>query len=518
MRLSPAARRLTVAIPLLALAMTGCTTTASYVEKPPAAQTASSRPTTTPPTSAFTPAPVSWKPCAEEELEGLDCADVAVPLDYATPDGEKISVAISRRPHKTKESKGVILTNPGGPGGPGRSVPTGAENLPNKLGDNFDWIGIDIRGVGGSKPQVSCIPDYNAAPQPAFAPADEAATQKWIERVDGCAKACQKSAGFTVLQHMTTLDHARDLDSIRKALGVEKVHYWGTSYGTYLGQVFMAQYPDHVDEVVLDSVADPTKGWYQSNVSQNVAITGAFRIFTQWVAKNNAMFGLSTDAAAIEKRTYAKIDELAAKPPKNGPGSSELVGAMIKASYGVGYWPMSGQMLKAILTTGDLKALDEGKDAGASDNNYAAYLGVECSESTWPDAQTMIADTRRLAPANKLMTWSNTWMNAPCATWPVKSVPLTPVDGAKRTEPFLLINETFDPATPLAEALRVRERFPSSRIIVGKNGSTHASAFAAKPCVTDAIAAYLTGGEVPARAPGNAADKECEPVTALAAG
>ena len=31
-------------------------------------------------------------------------------------------------------------------------------------------------------------------------------------------------------------------------------------------------------------------------------------------------------------------------------------------------------------------------------------------------------------------------------------------------------------------------------------------------------ASYLTGGEVPARAPGNAADKECEPVTALAAG
>lgn len=129
----------------------------------------------------------------------------------------------------------------------------------------------------------------------------------------------------------------------------------------------------------------------------------------------------------------------------------------------------------------------------------------------------MIADTRRLAPANKLMTGSNTWMNAPCATWPVKSVPLTP---GRREEDRAVPPHQRDlrPRDTAGRGLRVRERFPSSRIIVGKNGSTHASAFAAKPCVTDAIAAYLTGGEVPARAPGNAADKECEPRTALAAG
>lgn len=496
-------------IPLVALVATGCST-ASYVETP-----ATEKPTTA---GTFKAAPASFTPCTDEDLEGLECADVEVPLDYAKPDGEKISVAISRRLHTAKEFKGVVLINPGGPGGLGRGIPTSAGNLPNKAGDAFDWIGIDIRGVGGSKPQVSCIPDYSQPPQPAFAPADAAAGQKWTERVDRYAKACAKSAGFKVLQHMTTMDHARDLDTIRQALGVEKVSYWGTSYGTYLGQVYMTHYPERVDKVILDSVADPSKGWYQSNLDQNVAITKSFRHFTEWVATNNDQFKLGTDAAAIEKRTFAKIDELAAKPPKSGPGSSELVEAMIKAAYGVGYWPMAGQMLQMILTTGDFKAIDDGKDANPSDNGYAAYLGVQCGETTWPDVQTMIADARRLAPANKLMTWSNTWMNAPCATWPVTSVPLTPVDGTKVTTPILLVNETYDAATPLADALSVREKFSSARLIVGTNGSTHATAFAAKPCVTEAIAAYLTRGEVPARAAGSAADKECEPVTPLAAG
>lgn len=470
-----------------------------------------------PQTTSASAAPVSvtpWKACTDEDLKGLECADVSVPLDYANPQGEKITLAISRRAHKGSDFKGVVLTNPGGPGGLGRTVPNSAANLPNNVGDSFDWIGVDIRGVGGSKPQVSCIPDYFATPQPVFRPGDDAATQKWIERVNAYAQACKTSDGFKVLQHMTTLDNAKDLDSIRRALGVDKVHFWGTSYGTYLGQVFMTQYPQHVDRVVLDSVADPNKGWYQSNLDQNVAVTKSFRVFLEWVAKNPNMFHLGTDADAIERKTFAKIDELAAKPPA-GAGSSELIASLIKAAYGVGYWPMNGQLLDVVLNKNDLQGLDEGKDPNPSDNSYAAYLGVECSESTWPDIQTMIADARRLAPENQLMTWSNTWLNGPCATWPVPAKSLTAVDGATFDKPFLMIGETLDGATPFSDALAVRDRFASARLVEGKNGSTHSSAFSASPCVLDTIAAYLTTGDVPARAAGSVADKECPAVAPL---
>lgn len=507
--------RLAALISVLGLGVSGCSSTDTATA--PTADSTASAASSGSAASGFTPPAPTWKPCPGDDLAGLQCAEVSVPLDYAQPDGEKIKLAISRRPHTGSTFHGVMLTNPGGPGGSGRSVPASAANLPNKVGDTYDWIGIDIRGVGASTPNVSCIPDYDKAPQPPFKPADAAATQKWIDRVAGYSDACKKSAGFKVMQHMRTVDHAKDLDSIRRALGVEKVSYWGTSYGTYLGQVFITSYPQHVDKVVLDSVADPQKGWYQSNLDQNVSITKSYRVFLDWVAKQNAVFKLGTDAGAIEKKTYALIDKLAANPPKSGPGSSELVAALIKASYGVGYWPMSGQVLARVLTTGDVSVLSEGKDADPSDNAYAAYLGVQCSESTWPDIQTMIADAKRLAPANPLMTWSNTWLNGPCATWPVKPEPLSTVDAAAFTSPFLMINETLDGATPLSDALAVRTKFASSRLLVGKNGATHASAFSAKPCIADTIANYLSTGAVPARAAGSAPDKECEPVSALAA-
>ena len=346
--------------------------------------------TQTPTTSAARPAPLTWTPCTGEELTGLQCADVQVPLDYAAPDGEKISLAISRRAHTSTDYKGVILTNPGGPGQSGRGTPVAAANLPNKIGDAYDWIGIDTRGIGGSKPQISCIPDYEQPPQPAFQPVDEAATQKWIERVAGYAQACKTSTNARVFEHMTTLDNPKDLDSIRRALGVEKVSYWGTSYGTYLGQVFITQYPQHVEKVVLDSVTDPSKGWYQTNLDQNVSITTSFRVFIEWVAKNPEMFALGTDPDTILTKTFATIDELAAKPPKDGtPGSTELTNALVKAAYGVTYWPMTGQILRQALKSKDLKGLDEGKAAKPTDTNYAGYLGVQCAESTWPDIRTM---------------------------------------------------------------------------------------------------------------------------------
>ena len=133
-------------------------------------------------------------------------------------------------------------------------------------------------------------------PQPAYQPADEAATQAWIARVAGYAQACKTSAGFPLLEHMTTLDNARDLDSIRRALGVEKVSYWGTSYGTYLGQVFMTQYPQHVDKVIhvdLPIVGDVghvledlLKIWKSRGRKTNPAVQQWWAQIEGWRARN----------------------------------------------------------------------------------------------------------------------------------------------------------------------------------------------------------------------------------------
>ena len=49
----------------------------------------------------------------------LECATLAVPLDYANPAGPTIDVAVIRLRARPDVREGEILLNPGGPGGSG---------------------------------------------------------------------------------------------------------------------------------------------------------------------------------------------------------------------------------------------------------------------------------------------------------------------------------------------------------------------------------------------------------------
>ena len=80
------------------------------------------------------------------------------------------------------------------------------------------------------------------------------------------------------------------------------------------------------------------------------------------------------------------------------------------------------------------------------------------------------------------------------------------------TQPVLLIGETKDAATPFEGSLEVRGRFPTSSLIAGVGGTTHAASLSGNACVDDAVAEYLSTGTVPARSPGRRADKSCPPI------
>nr|BFE76976.1 hypothetical protein GCM10020092_102770 [Actinoplanes digitatis] len=56
--------------------------------------------------------------------------------------------------------QGVMLINPGGPGASGVNLSVLGENVPNKVGAAYDWIGFDPRGVGSSQPKLSCDSKY----------------------------------------------------------------------------------------------------------------------------------------------------------------------------------------------------------------------------------------------------------------------------------------------------------------------------------------------------------------------
>ena len=88
-------------------------------------------------------------------------------------------------------------------------------------------------------------------------PITDALRTTWLARSRAYAAACEGDAA-ALLPHMTTIDSAHNMDSIRAALGARTINYYGFSYGTYLGQVYTTLFPSRVRRMVLDSNVDPT--------------------------------------------------------------------------------------------------------------------------------------------------------------------------------------------------------------------------------------------------------------------
>lgn len=189
------------------------------------------------------------------------CGTLQVPLNYQNPNGQKITVAVSRVPAADpSHRRGVLFLNPGGPGGPGLDLPTQfATLMPQSVLNQYDLVGFDPRGVGQSTP-VSCGLTKSQATQ-ALVPLTQnnnfADTTAFMEQV---ADKCAATSG-SVLPYITTNNTARDMDQIRQALGEQKISYFAYSYGTYLGTVYASLFPQQTDRFVLDSNVDANWVW-----------------------------------------------------------------------------------------------------------------------------------------------------------------------------------------------------------------------------------------------------------------
>jgi pimeloyl-ACP methyl ester carboxylesterase len=463
---------------------------------------------------------VAWGTCTSPALAGrtAECGFVTVPLDYARPGGATVQLAVSRIKHTVpaSEYQGVMIVNPGGPGGSGLGLSALGALVPDKAGAAYDWIGYDPRGVGDSKPKLTCDSKFFGYNRPAYVPNSPELEVAWRAKAAGYAKACA-AAGGALLDHLKTTDSARDLESIRKALGQKQINFYGFSYGTYLGQVYATMFPQRVRRMVLDGNVDPRRVWYDANLDQDLAFDRNMKVYFGWVARYDAVYHLGKSAAAVQKLFYATQAKLATKPAGAVIGPAELTDVFLQAGYYIFGWEDVANAFVAWVAKGDpakLKTLydkSQPQTPGA-DNSYAIYLGVQCTDVQWPTSwRRWKTDNRRVHQRAPFETWGNAWYNAPCLDWAGKPGRPVTVNGS-RVPPILLISETKDAATPYAGSLEVRRIFPRSALIEGVGGTTHAGSLFGNKCVDGTIAGYLATGALPERVKGNRSDKQCRPM------
>jgi pimeloyl-ACP methyl ester carboxylesterase len=469
-----------------------------------------------PPAAAEERQEVVWADCPDlEPYEDAapECATVEAPLDHARPGGRTVRIALARVPARGT-AEGTLLVNPGGPGNAGRAwAARTAARLPDDLRDRYDVIGFDPRGTGASTPAAACDPDYFAPVRPDSVPRSRADEAELVDRAADYAAACGERNG-DLLDHLTTVDSARDIETVRAALGVERIDFLGYSYGTYLGAVYATLHPDRVRRLVLDSIVHPGRPWWGSNLEQSRSIDAAARRFFAWTARHDGVYRLGATADEVA-RSYARArDGLRDAPADGTVGPTEFESVYALAAYTSAIWPELAAALSDHLVDGDPAALvaayELRGESAESDPGRAVYLGVQCTDARWPRAwPTWHRAGERLHAEAPFIAWHNIWFNAPCAFWPSAGGRWFEVDGSAVAD-ALFVQAEHDGATPAEGAYALRERFPNARLVVEEGGLRHGVALLGNACVDTAVADYLRDGTLPGAGGGpRGADHGC---------
>ncbi len=194
-------------------------------------------PAVAPAAQSFEPT-LSYYKCPAKSLPaGVQCAKLTVPLDWQTPDDGR-TTTIEVRVMRSKERKGGLTFNPGGPGGSGiEALPGIYSLLPDAVVSKFDFVAWDPRGVGGSGPKFTgCqygndVPPYPTATGPVVW---QVYWQRAADQMAAISTACL-AANPDSAPYLGTWQVIRDLDALRAALGYSTWNYWGMSYGTRIG-------------------------------------------------------------------------------------------------------------------------------------------------------------------------------------------------------------------------------------------------------------------------------------------
>ncbi|MER5219255.1 alpha/beta hydrolase [Streptomyces flaveus] len=460
---------------------------------------------TTPDTAAATPQTVKWGPCPgkadsprKPTTPRLECSTLEVPLDYRDPDGRQIEIAISRLASKEpSKRRGVLLTNPGGPGGTGLTYPAvlAGSGLPQKVLDSYDVIGFDPRGVGRSAP-VTCdlTPEQQARGN--FAPYAHTAADVAREAPNArtVAEQCATSRTAGMLPHTTTANTARDMDRIRTALGEPKLSYLGASYGTSLGAVYATLFPKRSDRVVLDS--NMGAGGYDATAMRLFArgMEDRFPDFAAFAAARPE-YGLGTTPRQVTAKFFDLAERLDANPV-HGIDGTAFRGMTFGLLYGDATMPSLAE---------NWQALDKGRPLPSdppeyTENQLAARFYVICGDSRWPET---VREYQRNVAVDRIkypMLGASTAGIGPCAFWPDERVEKPVRIDDRGPSNVLMVQNERDPGTPLAGARELRRALGQrATMVTADQGGHGVYPFGANTCANDAVTAFLTTGQRPSQ-------------------
>jgi pimeloyl-ACP methyl ester carboxylesterase len=431
---------------------------------------------------------------------GRSCATLTVPLDRSGAAPGTVKLRIERRKAKRAVRPPLFLI-----ADPGQSATSSfdsevVDDLFGTEARSRDIFVMDLRGTGGS----------GALRCPALQRALPGTTD--MGSVAACAAALGPRRDF-----YSAVDMADDIDAVRAALGAERIALYGTSYGTYVAQVYARRHPTRVDRLVLDSVVGPT-GLDAFGRSSLAALPRAVEsicgrrgcrrfmrdpgaVVTRLAARleGRPLVGYVVDRRG--RRQRATIDgqgllELASVYPLVG---NDLPAAVAAASRGD-----SAPLLRAQADLAWLLRIGLAVER-ARDNSMATAFATRCSDTAFPWTPTTALAARRVAvvavadslpqsdfaPFGRRTALSGALLDG-CLEWPSSPRPAAAL-GPLPDVPALLLAGGADVGSPVADAQAVQALLPRSELLVVPGVSQSMTEWESG-CAGRALRRFLAGG------------------------
>jgi pimeloyl-ACP methyl ester carboxylesterase len=404
-----------------------------------------------------------------------------------------------------------LLVDPGGPGGSGTGFVASTAPLwqAGPVIERFDIVGFDPRGIGSSTPALDCYTDeeYDAGAAPRFGVVyDITGAEQAAELAARCAEG---SGGAANLVNAGSVNVVQDMDIMREVLGDERLTYLGYSYGSQLGAMYAATYPENVRAIALDGAIAPDLTGQEFRVSQFTGMQARFDDLAAFCAASSDCV-LGTDPAAANDRLHEIVRPLIETPAPTADGRAVSVWdaylGIVGGLFAEANWPDVIAALTALEAgrADEMLALRDTFYGRTADGAYTLDLdtniAVRCMD--WPrltpeETAALAREVGDVAPMFDLDVFTAGDFHSECEAWPAPPTGddpwLADVEGLPET---LVVSVTGDPATPHEGGIAMARALGGSLLTV--EGKQHgAYLLGGSECVDDVVNAYLLDLESP---------------------
>ncbi|HEV7443418.1 MAG TPA: alpha/beta hydrolase [Steroidobacteraceae bacterium] len=420
-----------------------------------------------------------------------ECGELSVLENPSDSNGRNLRLHIARVPAiNRRKQPDPLFVLAGGPGMAATTFYASAAFPFERIHRDRDIVLVDQRGTGQSNPLNCALDDddlYRASDAEVAADAHR------------CLTTLEKTANVAFY---TTSIAVQDLDSVRAALGYQRINLYGVSYGTRVAQHYVRRFPDRTRSVILDGVVPPQLALGPSTALN--AERALSRILARCANDSECKkhFGdPSVSYHALRNSLQAHPVPVSLADPTSGESSrfdftgyhlatvlrlgsytaeqAALLPLMLhSANESVNFTPLASQFLLVNRSYGDVLA-------------YGMHNSVVCSEDVpfWDLAKVNRTELEK----TYIGTAQLDGLRSICSVWP-----RGPIDPDFHTPlhtdvPVLLLSGSDDPVTPPGDAEEARRDFAHSVHVVLK-GFGHGQLTA--PCVDGMMANFVNRGSV----------------------